>query len=175
MIFLETPTRRWQAGERVPQDSERVNVTHRTDPACRLHEVTDQDKCERESPAPQAGGAQPEHGDATTPACEPPGEDGPPQPSLDHKVRFVTGKGLGLLFHPGPLDKWIGRDVTYEEATGRFWETPGSTSVTRWLSPMLLTGGDCEKGMPWGRPQTSWSKSRTNISPGSLTRPECIS
>ena len=64
-------------------------------------------------------------GDATTPACEPPGEDGPPQPSLDHKVRFVTGKGLGLLFHPGPLDKWIGRDVTYEEATDRFWETPG--------------------------------------------------
>ena len=82
-------------------------------------------QCARESPAPQAGGAQPEQGDATTLACEPPGGDGPPQPSLDHKVRFVTRKGLGLLFHPGPLDKWIGREVTYEEATGRFWETPG--------------------------------------------------
>ena len=65
------------------------------------------------------------NGDATNPACEPPGEDGPPQPSLNHKVRFVTGKGLGLLFHSRPLDKWIGRDVTYEEATGRLWETPG--------------------------------------------------
>ena len=65
------------------------------------------------------------NGDATNPACEPPGEDGPPQPSLNHKVRFVTGKGLGLLFHSRPLDKWIGRDVTYEEATGRLWETLG--------------------------------------------------
>ena len=40
-------------------------------------------------------------------------------------VRFVTKKGLGLLFHPGPLDKWIGREVHDEEETERFWETPG--------------------------------------------------
>ena len=40
-------------------------------------------------------------------------------------VHFVTKKGLGLLFHPGPLDKWIGREVHYEEETERFWETPG--------------------------------------------------
>ena len=151
----------------------KVNV--RTDSACRLHEVTDQESVNAPVLHRRQGEPSQNNGDATNPACEPPGEDGPPQPSLDHKVRFVTGKGLGLLFHPGPLDKWIGRDVTYEEATGRLWETPGSTSVTRWLSPMLLTAGDCEKGMPWGRPQTNWSKSRTNISPGSLTRPECIS
>ena len=69
---------------------------------------------ERESPAPEAG--SPARAGETMRATW---GDGPPQPSLDHKARFVTRKGLG------PLDKWIGREVTYEEATDRFWEMPG--------------------------------------------------
>ena len=29
-------------------------------------------------------------------------------------------KRLGLLFHPGPLDRWIGRKIPCEETTGKF-------------------------------------------------------
>ena len=67
----------------------------------------------------QRQGAQPEQGRRDDSSMRATWGDGPPQPSLDHKARFVTRKGLG------PLDKWIGREVTYEEATDRFWEMPG--------------------------------------------------
>ena len=65
------------------------------------------------SPSHSSGGATssgdaPKRGAAT-----------PPKPSLTHMVRFDTKKGLGLLFHPGPSDKWIGRKVTWEQETGK--------------------------------------------------------
>ena len=38
---------------------------------------------------------------------------------------FDTMKGLGLLFHPGPLDKWIGRKVTWEQETRKWRNEEG--------------------------------------------------
>ena len=49
-----------------------------------------------------------------------------PKPSLDHMTTFHTGKKrLGLLFHPGPLDRWIGRKIQCEETTGKFRDETG--------------------------------------------------
>ena len=54
---------------------------------------------------------------------------------------FDTMKGLGLLFHPGPLDKGIGRKVTWEQET-RNGTRRGSTWTRTKPSHTRLTGGD---------------------------------
>ena len=97
VIFLETPLRRWQAGAKNAADAdmrgERVpifsKVHVRTDPACRLHEVTDQDNVNAKVRHQRQGEPSQSRGDATTPACEPPGGDGPrPQGALCHQERI---------------------------------------------------------------------------------------
>ena len=66
-------------------------------------------------------------------------------------VRFVTKKGLGLLFHPGPLDKWIGREVHYEEETERFWETPGEYFNDEMTKSYTAYRGSLQKRRALGR------------------------
>ena len=102
--------------------------THvRSDPACRFYGASDKEtrnvavmSCRQKEPSQSSGGAGPTSG---TPKR---GKAVTPKPSLDHMTTFHTGKKrLGLLFHPGPLDRWIGRKIQCEETTGKFRDETG--------------------------------------------------
>ena len=99
----------------------------RSDPACRLYKAIDKGTenvvamlGRQKEPSQSSGGATPTSG---TPKR---GKAAPAKPNLDHMIIFRTGKKrLGLLFHPSPLDKWIGRKIQYEETTGKFRDEAG--------------------------------------------------
>ena len=134
------------AGGRCIPGYKKVHV--RTDQACRLHEATTKDNVYAKVRQQQQRDPSRSRGEATTP---PPGGDGPARPNLDHMVRFVTKKGLGLLFHSGPLDKWIGREVHYEEETERFWETPGEYFNDEMTKSYTAYRGSLQKRRALGR------------------------
>ena len=99
----------------------------RSDPACRLYKAIDKGtenvvamSGRQKEPSQSSWGATPTSG---TPKR---GKAAPAKPNLDHMITFRTGKKrLGLLFHPSPLDKWIGRKIQYEETTGKFRDEAG--------------------------------------------------
>ena len=98
------------------------NTHVREDPACRLHGI--KENMTTSIRPRQKGGSSHSGGGAASPDNVQPTAA---KLSLTHMVRFDTKTGLGLLFHPGPLDKWIGRRVTWgpeteswkDEARGR--------------------------------------------------------
>ena len=80
--------------------------THeRIDPACRFHGSNEQGSARvtgREGPRPRSFAAD---GGAQEAAAR------PPQIPFTHMTRFVTKGGIGLQYLPGPLDKWIDRQI----------------------------------------------------------------
>ena len=85
--------------------------THeRADPACRFHGTDARGNV----PVTRGEAAQPQ------PRASPEDRDRertarPPQVPFEHMTRFVTRGGIGLHFLPGPLDKWIPREVRKQE------------------------------------------------------------
>ena len=75
------------------------------DPACRFHGSNEQGSAGvtgREGPRPRSFSAD---GGAQEAAAR------PPQIPFTHMTRFVTKGGIGLQYLPGPLDKWIDRQI----------------------------------------------------------------
>ena len=119
-----------QGGSALPA-TEKTHV--RSDPACRFYGASDKEtrnvavmSCRQKEPSQSSGGAGPTSG---TPKR---GKAVTPKPSLDNMTTFHTGKKrLGLLFHPSPLDKWIGRKIQHEETTGKFRDENGGVPERR--------------------------------------------
>ena len=40
---------------------------------------------------------------------------GPPRVPFEHMTQLVTKEGIGLHFLPGPLDKWISREIRKQD------------------------------------------------------------
>ena len=102
--------------------------THvRQDPACRLHGIKENMAT---SIRPRQKGWSGHSG-------------GPPRVPFEHMTRLVTKGGIGLHFLPGPLDKWISREVRKQD--GEWTDSKTGRQYRRQLARRTRVGRNADK------------------------------
>ena len=133
-----------------------LRKTHeRSDPACRFHgsDARGNTAVVRGDTARSTGHAAPGDGDGEEPAR-------PRHVPFEPMTRFVTKGGIGLHYFPGPLDKWIRREVVNQ--AGEWYDSQAGRPLTE------AEKGEYEQTDRGSLQDAKWGRMLTN-SPGLWT------